>query len=136
MTFVFETSATMKPYNSKKWWIDSDIIPRMKIDAPTLKEAIKIYAGRCEDKYYITISKTAIRTASPIYYDGEDGQPHECGRCFTASTEFEDDERMEWVKQYIELWANIYIVSSAFGGVESADEQTAEAEDDYLLEAA
>lgn len=30
-TYLFETSATMKEYNNKNWWIDSGII-RNKLD--------------------------------------------------------------------------------------------------------
>lgn len=25
--YIFRTTATMKPYNNKNWWIDGDIIP-------------------------------------------------------------------------------------------------------------
>lgn len=28
MKYIFETVATMKEYNNKKWWIDPDIVTR------------------------------------------------------------------------------------------------------------
>ena len=33
MKYIFETNATMKEYNCKNWWIDSDIITRKYIEA-------------------------------------------------------------------------------------------------------
>lgn len=41
MTYIFETVATMKEYNNKKWWIDSDIITRKTIEADTIAAAIE-----------------------------------------------------------------------------------------------
>lgn len=35
--YRFETTATMKPHNNKKWWIDADIVRPVKIEAADLK---------------------------------------------------------------------------------------------------
>lgn len=38
--YIFKTTTTMKEYNNKKWWINSDIVPEIRIKAETLKEAL------------------------------------------------------------------------------------------------
>ena len=113
MLFLFETHATMKDYNAAKWWIDRDYIPTKKINANNLKEAIKQYADFCSE-HGADISANAIKSAATLYYDDKDGNAHECGRVFTASTEMADDDRNKWVKQYIDLWVNISIITSPF----------------------
>ena len=27
--YIFKTTTTMKEYNNKKWWVDSDIVPEI-----------------------------------------------------------------------------------------------------------
>lgn len=41
--YIFKTTATMKPHNSKKWWIDGDIIPDKQITADSVKDSLKKY---------------------------------------------------------------------------------------------
>lgn len=41
MKYIFETNATMKEYNCKNWWIDSDIITRKYIEAETVPAALE-----------------------------------------------------------------------------------------------
>jgi len=41
--YIFETTATMKEYNNKKWWIDSGIVPRFTIAAANAREALELY---------------------------------------------------------------------------------------------
>lgn len=36
--YIFKTTTTMKEYNNKKWWIDSDIVPEIRIKAETLRK--------------------------------------------------------------------------------------------------
>ena len=38
--YMFRTTATMKPYNSRQWYIDSRIIPTKYIEADNLREAL------------------------------------------------------------------------------------------------
>ena len=56
MLYQFKTSATMKPYNNKKWWIDSGIIREITTEAATMGEALKQYQKAVHDNYYIDIS--------------------------------------------------------------------------------
>lgn len=73
MNYIFKTTATMKEYNNKKWYIDGGIISDMRIDADSVENALEIYRERVEEKHYITISKNAIKTSrkcSLIYQTG------------------------------------------------------------------
>lgn len=50
MNYIFKTTATMKEYNNKKWWIDGDIISDMRINADSVENALEIYRERVEEK--------------------------------------------------------------------------------------
>lgn len=104
--YLFDTSATMKPYNHKKWWIDKDIIPQMHIKADTVEEALKIYQERVDDEHGVCISNNALKTKEPMYIDVDD-EAKQVGYVITASTEFGTD-RGYWSSQYIDLWVRIY----------------------------
>lgn len=116
MLYQFKTTATMKPYNNKKWWIDSGIIREITIEADTLPEALKQYQTAVHDQYYIDISDNAIKTKSPMYHDTKSSEVVQSGYVLTASTDFDNDRR-GWVKQYIDLWVTIRIVSNPFAEV-------------------
>lgn len=73
MNYIFKTTATMKEYNNKKWYIDGGIVSDMRINADSVENALEIYRERVEEKHYITISKNAIKTSrkcSLIYQAG------------------------------------------------------------------
>ena len=114
MLYLFTTKTTMKDYNSKKWWIDRDIISPKRIKAATLKEAINKFADYCEDEHSISISKTARRNAPAMYNDLPNGETRQCGYVFTGATEFQDDDRRIQVKQFIDLWTDIQVLQSPF----------------------
>lgn len=116
MTFLFKTSATMKPYNNKKWWIDSGIVRPVTVDAETMEEAIKEYRTIVQDDYYITISENALKNKEPIYRDDKEGNARQVGYIFTGQTDFDNDGR-GWVKQFIDLWVSIAIITNPFEGV-------------------
>ena len=61
MTYIFKTTATMKEYNHKKWYIDGGIVSDMCIDADSVENALEIYRERVEEKHFINISKNAIK---------------------------------------------------------------------------
>ena len=50
--FLFKTTATMKEYNSNKYWIDSNILGEFTTDTSDLKTAIQDYRKFAE-KHYI-----------------------------------------------------------------------------------
>ena len=57
MNYIFKTTATMKEYNNKKWYIDGGIVSDMRINADSVENALEIYRERVEEKHYINISK-------------------------------------------------------------------------------
>lgn len=116
MLYQFKTSTTMKPYNNKKWWIDSGIIREITIEAATMGEALKQYQKAVHDNHYIDISDNAIKTKCPMYRDTKSGEAVQVGFVITASTEFDNDRR-GWIKQYIDLWVTVCTVSNPFQGV-------------------
>ena len=88
MKFQFKTSATMKPYNNKKWWIDSGIIREITVEAETLQKALEQYRETVREKYYIDISKNALKTKAAMYRDNANGEPQQCGYVITAKNRF------------------------------------------------
>lgn len=109
-TYIFKTTATMKEYNRRKWWIDSGIVPEMKITAENLKTALAEYRQRVEDQHYISISNNAMRYKNPMYIDRADGEPLQVGYVITAKTGFEDRDNYRYTDQYIDLWVTVYAV--------------------------
>lgn len=57
MNYIFKTTATMKEYNNKKWYIDGDIVSDMRINADSVENALKIYREQVKEKHYISISQ-------------------------------------------------------------------------------
>ena len=111
--FYFRTVTTMKPYNNKKYWIDSEIVRPLTVEAETITEALAEYATICREKYGIEISKTAIKNKDIMYIDDKNGTPQPCGYVITGNTEF-NNNYINWVKQYVELWVSIDILINAF----------------------
>ena len=113
MTYFFKTTATMKHYNNKNWWIDGDIIHDIYIDAENVNEALKEYQETTRDRYGVEISNNALKNKNPMYIDTPNGEK-QTGFVITAKTDFRDDSRYIWVTQYIDLWVNISIIQDAF----------------------
>lgn len=112
MTYLFNTTATMKEHNRDRWFINADVIPAMNINADTITEALDIYAERVRNEHYIDISTSALRRKYAMYVDTPSGDPVQTGYVITASTYFEtEDPREPWSKQYIDLWVSIQLVS-------------------------
>lgn len=108
--FIFKTTATMKEYNHKKWWIDSGIIPDMRINASSVKNALEIYRERVEEKHYITISRNAIKNKSEMFVDTSNGNTKQVGYVITGKTEFDKGDYTGYSTQYIDLWVTILTV--------------------------
>lgn len=79
--YIFKTTTTMKEYNNKKWWIDSDI----------------------------EISKNALKTKQDMFVDTPDGTK-QVGYVITGKSDFEDRDNYRWSTQYIDLWVTILTV--------------------------
>ena len=110
MTFIFKTTTTMKEYNSRKWWIDSDIVREIRITAENLRAALEQYREIVAEKHYITISDNAIKNKNPMYIDTPNGEPKQIGYVITGKTDFEDRNNYKWSAQYIDLWVTILTV--------------------------
>ena len=104
--YMFRTTATMKEYNAKQWWIASDIIRTKYINADNLREALKAYAEEVTEEDYITISANALRRKSPMYRDRPNGQPEQVGYVITGKTDFQRDNG-SWSTQFIDLWVSV-----------------------------
>lgn len=113
MLYQFKTTATMKPYNNQKWWIDSGVIREITTEADNLTEALKQYRKAVQECYYITISDNALKNKAAMYHDTESGETVQVGFVITASTELDDDRR-RWVKQYIDLWVTVQTIQNPF----------------------
>lgn len=110
MTFIFKTTTTMKEYNSRKWWIDSDIVREIRITAENIRAALEQYREIVAEKHYITISDNAIKNKNPMYIDTPNGEPKQIGYVITGKTDFEDRDNYKWSAQYIDLWVTILTV--------------------------
>ena len=108
MTYILETVTTMKEYNNKKWWIDSDIITRKTIEADTITAALERFRALVEEQHYISISNTAMLNKQPMYIDTENGAK-QMGYVITGKTDFQTDSG-RWVSNYINLWVTILTI--------------------------
>ena len=108
--YIFKTTATMKEYNCKKWWIDSGIVGEIRIVAENVREALEKYRAIVEEKHYITISNNAIKNKSEMYVDTANGECKQVGYVITGKTEFQDGENYKWSTQFIDLWVSVLTV--------------------------
>lgn len=110
MNYIFKTTATMKEYNNKKWYIDGGIVSDMRINADSVENALEIYRELVEEKHYITISKNAIKNKSEMFVDLSDGSVKQVGYVITGKTEFDRGDYTGYSTQYIDLWVTILTV--------------------------
>jgi hypothetical protein len=95
----------MKPYNRENWWIDSDIIKPIEVEAKNLKEALNQYVKEVADTAYIEISKSALKNRKKMFRDFPVGTK-QVGYVITGKTEFQKDD-YSWVEQFIEIWVEV-----------------------------
>lgn len=110
MNYIFKTTATMKEYNNKKWYIDGGIVSDMRINADSVENALEIYREQVEEKHYINISKNAIKNKSEMFADLSDGSVKQVGYVITGKTEFDKGDYTGYSTQYIDLWVTILTV--------------------------
>lgn len=110
MNYIFKTTATMKEYNNKKWYIDGGIVSDMRINADSVENALEIYREQVEEKHYINISKNAIKNKSEMFVDLSDGSVKQVGYVITGKTEFDRGDYSGYSTQYIDLWVTILTV--------------------------
>ena len=110
MNYIFKTTATMKEYNNKKWYIDGGIVSDMRIDADSVENALEIYRERVEEKHGITISQNAIKNKSEMFVDLSGGGVKQVGYVITGKTKFDKGDYTGYSTQYIDLWVTILTV--------------------------
>lgn len=110
MNYIFKTTATMKEYNNKKWYIDGGIVSDMRINADSVENALEIYREQVEEKHYINISKNAMKNKSEMFVDLSDGSIKQVGYVITGKTEFDKGDYTGYSIQYIDLWVTILTV--------------------------
>ena len=110
MNYMFRTQATMKEYNDKKWYIDSDIVSPKRISADSVENALEIYREQVEEEHYIRISSNAIKNKSEMFIDMPDGDAKQVGYVITGKTEFDKGDYTGYSTQYIDLWVTILTV--------------------------
>ena len=110
MNYIFKTTATMKEYNHKKWYIDANIISDIRINADSVENALEIYRERVEEKHYVNISRNAIKNKSEMFVDLSDGGAKQVGYVITGKTEFDRGDYTGYSTQYIDLWVTILTV--------------------------
>ena len=111
MDYIFKTTATMKEYNNKKWYIDGDLISDMRITADNVENAIAIYRNRVDEKYCVSISRNAIKNKSDMFVDTPDRGVKQVGYVITGKTEFDKGDYTGYSTQYIDLWITIITVA-------------------------
>ena len=99
-----------KDINGKEWWIDSNIVREISVEADNTKEALEKYRKIVTEECYIEISNNAMKNKSPMYIDTKDGETKQIGYVITEKTEFEDRDNYRWSTQYIDLWVRILTV--------------------------
>lgn len=109
MNYIFKTNATMKDYNCTKWFIDSDILSEMRINADSVDRALSVYRSRAEERG-VSISQNAIKSKSAMFVDMPDGSAKQVGYVITGKTEFAKGDYTGWSTQYIDLWVTILTV--------------------------
>lgn len=110
--YLFKTSLGMKHYNCKKWWIDNRLVRDEIIEADSVQKALDKYVAMLDEKYSIDVSKTALKNKEKMYRDLKTGETVQVGYVLTGSTEF-DCDRVKWVRQYIEIWVEIFEINRA-----------------------
>lgn len=110
MNYIFKTTATMKEYNNKKWYIDGGIVSDMRINADSVENALEIYWERVEEKHCIIISKNAIKNKSEMFVDLSNGGAKQVGYVITGKTKFDKGDYTGYSTQYIDLWVTILTV--------------------------
>lgn len=106
--YVFDTSVTMKEYNQDRWWIDSNIIKPLHVNANNIDEALNEYVNYVANDCYINISNNAIKSKVPMYVD-RNNTPTQVGYVMTGSTDFQDDYG-DWSRQYVDIWVTVITV--------------------------
>ena len=110
--YLFKTSLGMKYYNCKKWWVDKKFVCDEIIEGESTRNALDKYVAMLDEKYGVNVSKTALKNKEKMYRDLKSGETVQVGYVLTGSMDFNWDN-IKWVKQYIEIWVEIFEIERA-----------------------
>lgn len=111
-TYRLETTATMKPHNREKWWIDPAVVRPVEVQAESVKEALTLWRNIVQERDYIEISSNALKTKRIMCQDYKDGRTAQVGYVITGKAEFDRGDYTGYCTQYIDLWVHITIVTT------------------------
>lgn len=83
-----------------------------RISADSLKEAKEKFYNVLNNRYYLSVSANAKKTARKMYCDTKDGSVKQTGIVIKAKTDAEFNGR--WVTRYADVWAEINELVSPF----------------------
>lgn len=106
-TYLFKTAATVKEMDQGKYWLDRDFIGNVEVRAENLTGALARYAEIVEKKYYVGVSKTAIKRKNGMFVDRPNGETVQVGYVITGRYDYELADGCKWVKKYIDLWIDV-----------------------------
>lgn len=107
MRYQFDFTVTP---TDNSWW-SSYRNESIKVHADNLNEAIDAFVEVLNDKYDMSISRTARKNPQKMYRDTDKGAV-QVGYVFKASTEVDFDRR--WIKKYADIWTEITELKNVF----------------------
>lgn len=102
-TYLFSTKTMISERYQKKYWVDRNLIPDIKISAGNLDNAIVKFQSHCEENF-VQISNSGLKKKNAIYC----GKNEQVGLIFVASTEIDNK------KIIVNLWVEIDEVTNPF----------------------
>lgn len=112
---TYQFNYTVTP-SGDGYWID---IRNQKdaISADTLDEAIDKFVQLIDDRWGVTISKTARKRPQTMYNERKDGSSYECGRVFYGSMEIDFGDgcsHSDYRKKGCHVWTEVYEMTNVF----------------------
>jgi hypothetical protein len=111
----YQFNYTVTP-SGEGYWID---IRNQKdaISADTLDEAIDKFVKLINDRWGVTISKTARKRPQIMCYEHKDGPTKEVGRVFKASMEIDfgdGSSHADYRRKGCDVWTEVYEMTNVF----------------------
>lgn len=113
MRFLMQPYVTVKEKDSKKWWIDSDIIRQAVIEADSVRSALNEFRKYAEESAGVLISDSAVKHKNPMYVTRKGVDVQE-GYVITGKYFFEDRDINYVGSRYIDVWLSIHELRDVF----------------------
>lgn len=106
---IYQFDFTVAPTDNSWWSFYRN--ESIDVHANNLSEAIDAFVEELNDRFNLSISRTAKKNPQKMYRDTDKGAV-QVGYVFKASTEVDFDRR--WVKKYADIWTEIAELKSVF----------------------